>query len=67
MSEARNPVEPFLRMDRMPHIWVSGLRHRHHRQLLRPRPDRVQGRSAAGPQSTGLGIAEWSLSSRPGT
>ena len=24
MSEVRNPVEPFLRMDRMPHIWCPG-------------------------------------------
>ena len=23
-EDARNPVEPFLRMDRMPHIWCPG-------------------------------------------
>ena len=37
-----NPVEPFLRSDRMPHI-LRRVRHRHQRQLLQPRVDRLQG------------------------
>ena len=43
-----NPVEPFLRMDRMPHIWCPGLRHRHHRELLHARAARIQGRPGQG-------------------
>ncbi len=37
-----NPVEQFLRSDRMPHVWCPGCRDRHHRQRLRPCTDRVE-------------------------
>ncbi len=42
-AECSNPVEPFLRMRPHASYLVSGLRHRHHGQLLHPRPYRFQG------------------------
>ena len=44
-----NPVEPFLRMDRIPHIWCPGCGIGTSVNCLQPRADRLQGR----PQQAG--------------
>ena len=42
-------------MDRMPHIWCPGLRHRHHGQLLHARAGRIEGRPGQGGDRSGIG------------
>ena len=39
-ATSEHPIAPFLRMDRMPHIWCPDLRHRHRGQVLRHAPSR---------------------------